>query len=89
MSQLIQPFGEAWTMTPTGQLMCQVSDTLPPLWIMSGGTASPAALAKVRIVDVSPCSYGTVRYWGTPVSPITSSTLGTSWHPLSSQFQIC
>ena len=25
---------------------------------MSGGTASPAALAKVRIVDISPCSFG-------------------------------
>ena len=89
MSRLIQPFGEALTMSLTGQLMCQVSDTWPPLWIMSGGTTSPAALAKVRNVDVSPCSLGTVQYWGTPVSPITSSSLGTSWHPLSLQFQIC
>ena len=53
------------------------------------GPPSPAALAKVRIVDVSPCSLGTVQYWGTPVSPITSSSLGTSWHQLSLQFQIC
>ena len=86
---LIQPFGEAQTMTHTGQLMHQVSDTLPPLWIMSGGTTSPAALTKVRIVDVSPCSLGTVQYWGTPVSHITSSYLGTSWHLLLSQFQSC
>ena len=51
MFHFMQPLGEARTMTPSRQLMHQVSDTLPPLWILSGGTTSPAALAKVRIVD--------------------------------------
>ena len=60
-----------------------------PLWIMTGGTTSHAALAKVMMVDVSPCSFGTVQDWGTPVSPTTSASFGTSWQLLSLQFQIC
>ena len=64
MFQFMQPLGEAQTITPTRQLMQQISDTFLPLWIFTGGMTSPTALAKVSIVEVSPCSLGTVQYWG-------------------------
>ena len=54
MSLLIHPFLDALTMTPTGTSSVHASTTLEPLWITTGGTICPMALAKVRTVVFSP-----------------------------------
>ena len=85
----IHPLGEQRKVTFGGLFNNHRSDIFEPLCMTKGGITWPQAFVKVGIVVVSPCSLGVMVCVFSPVTPITSSSFGTSYTPLSLQFQIC
>ena len=72
------PFGEQCKLTFAGFFNNHRSDIFEPLCMTKGGITWPQALVKMSIVVVSPCSLGVMVCVFAPVTPITSSSFGTS-----------
>ncbi len=85
---LTYPFGDAFRYTFLGADSCQDCITCCPCMMTTGGIILPHALQAVRIIVVSPLSAGTLEkdFW--PLAPRTFLLLGTSWTPVSLQFQM-
>ena len=82
------PFVEAHNIISGGHPYSQVSFTHFPLCITRGGMTWPQAFAKVSMVLVSQCSEDPWQFTFSPHTPITSSSLGTSFTSDSSQFHM-
>ena len=85
----IHPLEEQCKVTFAGLFNNHRSEIFEPLCMTKGGITWPQALVKVSIVIVSPYSLGVMVFVFSPVTPITSSSFGTSCTLLSLQFQMC